>query len=436
MYLTMSKMMTAALVAAALALSLASARSAETASPDDTAHFLAGLPPAADSPLAALSKNSLWQDHARHFDSIFGREERNSLSKIRAFSKERLTEKHQTLLYMFSGPDFLYATSFFPTASTYVLSGLEPVGDIPQLNGLPRASVDQTLRNLEVSLSSILNLSFFITKNMQTQLSAGAVYGTLPVLYVFLARTGKTIHDVSFVSLDGDGNVQVQNDTGSKGTGDRSARGAQGAAKGVRIVFSDGNGPNQTLYYFSTNVADDGVRKSGFLAFCAKLGVADSFVKSASYLMHSGSFTTVRNFLLDHSATVLQDDSGIPLAYFDPKKWRLQPFGRYLGPIGAFPSRYQAGMAELFRKGSAIPIDFGLGYRWRRDESNLLLAERIGSVDGTGVSSALTNGPDSPGTAKTSPKPRRKHSETGTREAPWAHWFQGFPVLFGSRASN
>ena len=37
------------------------------------------------------------------------------------------------MLYMFSGPDFLYATSFFPSASTYVLAGLEPVGDVPPL---------------------------------------------------------------------------------------------------------------------------------------------------------------------------------------------------------------------------------------------------------------------------------------------------------------
>jgi hypothetical protein len=124
------------------------------------------------------------------------------------------------------------------------------------------------------------------------------------------------------------------------------------------------------------------------------------------------------------------------LAYFDPKKWRLQPFGRYLGPIAAFPSDYQPGMAELFRKGNAIPIDFGLGYRWRRDESNLLLAQRLGPVDGTGVSSALTNGSDTPGAAKTSPKPRRKHSESGTNGTPLTRWFQGFPVLFGSSTSN
>ena len=30
---------------------------------------------------------------------------------------------------------------------------------------------------------------------------------------------------------------------------------------------------------------------------------------------------------------IVQDDSGIPLAYFDPNKWNLRFFGVYLGPI-------------------------------------------------------------------------------------------------------
>src|SRR5580700_11421031 len=102
-----------------LALAIAPARSAETATANDTARFLAGLPPAPDSPLAALAKSPEWAQHARFFDSIFTREDANTLSKVRAFAKELLTSsQHDTMLYMFSGPDFLYATSFFPTAST------------------------------------------------------------------------------------------------------------------------------------------------------------------------------------------------------------------------------------------------------------------------------------------------------------------------------
>ena len=354
-------------VAVALALTLAPVRAADTATADDTAHFLAGLPPAADSPLAALAADARWHSHARYFDGIFEREDATTLSRVRAFAQEHLTDKHDTMLYMFSGPDFLYATSFFPNASTYVLAGLEPVGDVPQLTALKRPFLEYTLQNIESSIGTLMNYSFFITHNMKTQLSNGPVYGTLPILYVFLARTGKTVHDVTFVDLDGDGNIQTWNETGGK-------RGTSAAA-GVRIIFSAGNGPWQTLYYFSTNLADGGVTRSGFLTFCGKLGVADSFIKSASYLLHSGGFNKVRDFLLEHSATILQDDSGIPLVYFDPKKWRLQPFGRYVPPLSIFPRAYQPRMAELFRK--ATPIEFGLGYRWRKNASNLLLAQKL-----------------------------------------------------------
>ena len=139
-------------------------------------------------------------------------------------------------------------------------------------------------------MGSLLNFSFFITKNMKIQLHEGPVFGTLPVLYVFLARTGKTIHDVSFVGLDPDGNFQKADEPATTG-GDtkKSARSVtRSAAPAVKIVFSDGDGPKQTLYYFSTNLADGSIERSGFLAFCEKLGPADSFIKSASYLLHSG----------------------------------------------------------------------------------------------------------------------------------------------------
>jgi hypothetical protein len=151
-----------------------------------------------------------------------------------------------------------------------------------------------------------------------------------------------------------------------------------GPANGVKIVFTKGEGPPRTLYYFSTDLSDGGVKRSGFLKFCDGLGVGDSLLKSASYLMHSNAFTKVREFVLSKSVAVVQDDSGIPVRYFDAKDWELRPFGNYLGPISLFPGRAQPGMRELYRKSRAEPLDFGIGYRWRPRESNLLLALRTG----------------------------------------------------------
>jgi hypothetical protein len=143
----------------------------------------------------------------------------------------------------------------------------------------------------------------------------------------------------------------------------------------VKIVFSGGEGrAQQTLYYVQTDVSDHGLKKSGFLKFCEQLGAADGFIKSASYLLHANSFSSMRSFLLDRTAALVQDDSGIPVRYFSSEEWRLRPFGRYRGPIALFTARYQSRLNDVYRRSNPPQLDFGVGYRWRPNESNLLLA--------------------------------------------------------------
>jgi hypothetical protein len=378
----------AALMWAAMGL----ARAAEVTA-DDTAKLLAGMQPSADSPLMPLTKDPSWQRHARFFDSAFGQLEQRQLSRIRAWSDAHLAAPKPTMFYMFSGPDFLYADAFYPKATTYVLSALEPPGQVPDLTRLPRGAIGAALYNVEHSLGSILSFSFFITKQMKTDLRAGQISGTLPILYVFLARSGKTIKSVTPIALDAEGNVK----TGSENPGSNAPRGA-------RITFTGSDGVEKTLYYFSTDLSNGGVKSSGFLKFCSTLAPGNSLLKSASYLLHSGNFTTVRDYILANSATVIQDDSGIPLTYYSSKQWRFFPFGRYLGPIGEFPGRYQQSYAELFRR--AEPVNFGIGYRWRTNESNLLLSVRLPN-DGTApveTTSATDTAPPAPPRPK-KPKP-------------------------------
>lgn len=336
---------------------------AAESTPNDAARFLAGLAPAPGTPLAAKAEDAGWKRHAGFFDNAWSKLDKRQLSKIRDWQAKHLTAPQPVLFYMFSGPDFLYADAFFPKASTYVMSGLEPIGKVPELSDMPTRALNTEFRNLQNSLSSVMTVSFFLTKNMKRQLRIGKVNGTLPLLYVFLTRAGKTIDEVSYVEVDAEGNVHPT------GTGD-----AKTATQGVKIGFTGGDGAKQTLYYFTTDISNGGIKKSGFLAFCDKLGKGDAFVKSASYLLHSGNFSGVRDFLLQNTSAILQDDSGIPVHYFKTDDWDLQPFGRYLGPISLFRGSYQSKLAKLFKAGNRQSIDFGVGYRWRPNESNLMLA--------------------------------------------------------------
>nr|WP_092508747.1 hypothetical protein [Afipia sp. GAS231] len=379
------------LVAAFLFAAVSSGRAADAASIDDTAKFLAGMMPSADSPLMPLTKDPSWQRHAKFFDSAFAQLEQRQISRIRAWSDTNLAAPRPTMFYMFSGPDFLYANAFYPKATTYVLAALEPPGSVPDLTKLPRGGIGAALYNVEHSMGSILSFSFFITKQMKVDLHAGQISGTLPVLYVFLARSGKTLKSVTPVTIDDQGVVHPVGE------------GPASAVRGTRIMFAGADGAEKTLYYFSTDLSNSGVRASGFLKFCATLAPGNSLIKSASYLLHSGNFTTTRDFLLANSTTIIQDDSGIPLTYYSAKKWRFFPFGRYAGPISEFPGRYQESYAELFRR--AQPIDFGIGYRWRTHESNVLLSVRLPDDGTTSPAATSSTEPPSPPPRPRKPRP-------------------------------
>jgi hypothetical protein len=348
--------------AATLLLALAIPARAAEVTVDDTARFLAGMQPSADSPLMPLTRDPAWQHHAKFFDTAFAQLDQHQLSKIHAWADANLAAPRPTMFYMFSGPDFLYADAFYSKATTYVLAALEPPGAVPDLTKLSRGSIESGLANVEHSLSSILSFSFFITKHMKVDLHASQINGALPIIYVFMARSGKTLKSVEAVGLDDKGTLLTGADAG------------RAVAHGARIIFAGGDGVEKTLYYFSTDLSNSGVKASGFLKFCDTLAPGNSLIKSASYLLHAGNFSAVRDWLLANSTTIIQDDSGIPLADYSARKWRFFPFGRYAGPISEFAGRYQQQYAELFTR--AQPIDFGIGYRWRSHESNLLLSVR------------------------------------------------------------
>lgn len=353
----------AALLAFAVMASSTTARSAD-ATPNDTARFLAGMPVAESSPLFPLTKSREWQEHAKVFDSTWADQEKRQLSKIREWTAANLPNRRDTTYYFFSGPDFMYADAFFPGAKTYIMAGLEVPGRVPDIDKLRKGSLPSELSRLRTALRSLLKLSYFITSEMGSDLNRTQLNGTLPVLYVFLARAGKTIKDVELVSIDNDGKLLASTDKDPKNY-----------PKGAKITFTGSDNKEQTVYYFSTNLANNGVAATGFLKWCETFGTGEAFIKSASYLLHNTEFAKTREFLLKTSARILQDDTGVPLRYLEPT-FDVQPYGNYVGPIPVFAGQYQAKVKQLFQQAKAPPISFGVGYRFRLNQSHLMLASR------------------------------------------------------------
>jgi hypothetical protein len=333
---------------------------------NDVARYFAGLALAPGSPLTALSQDPRWATHAREMNLAFSQLEQRQLNNIRIFRSANVapvTQASRTCVYLFSGPDFLYADAMFGDCSTFVLQGLEPVDPVPDLLTMPPAALVGTLEDIEVSLNTLLSFSFFKTKDMRQDFQRAQLKGVLPVIFVFMARTGKEIESVEYISLDKEGKaVQRQ----------------QGFIRGVKIDFVDPtSGSRKAMYYFTSDLSDDALKRNpALLRFCEGLGPANSLLKAASYLLHGGNFTTVRNFLLQNSASVLQDDSGIPVRYFTPDKWTLRFFGTYTGPIDLFKNYFQPDLRKYYEASSPKRLTFGFGYKWNNRSSTLFLAVR------------------------------------------------------------
>jgi hypothetical protein len=338
-------------------------------SPNQNARFLAGLP-VSEEALEPITQKPFFVEHTKAFRDAWTNFGQRQTAPIHAWQKEVVptaTPVARPLVYFFSGPDILHAHAFFPDAPLYVLCGIEPIGTLPEMEKIDPAKLSSSLQQLRQSLESVLSWSFFKTKNMKTDLTATPLQGTLPILYLFLARMNCSVDAVEWVSVDKNGTLMPERMAGT-------------LAPGVRIHFRrEGSAGAQTLLYFSSDLSDGAVEKSGLLKWCASLGRTDAFLKSASYLLHSNGFQACRKFLLQNADRILQDDSGIPLKHFSENQWDLQPFGKYTAPIDLFKEHPQPDLVALYEKCRPAPLPFAFGYQWRPKQSGVLLATQKAS---------------------------------------------------------
>jgi hypothetical protein len=93
--------------------------------------------------------------------------------------------------------------------------------------------------------------------------------------------------------------------------------------------------------------------------------------------MHRDSFDEIRRLIMDNSATLFQDDTGIPFKEFKPMGWDMQYYGEYVRPIKLFENRYQADLDSAFRRANRNPLPFSIGYHYG-SKQNYMLATKVG----------------------------------------------------------
>lgn len=327
-----------------------------------TAQFVAGLKILPGNSLSAEQEDA-WRRYSRVSGADWQNLQKRYLNRIEAWRGRALPANavQQIAFYPFGGPDAANLLAFFPDAKSYVIVGLEPVGCIPS-NFSDYTS--PYFAELRTDLSSVVANGFFRTKEMGGNFKEGTVNGVLPLLLFLIARSGFNVDDVTPVGIVSNGVVVA---------------GGQNKPEtaGVAIRFSDSRHGPRTLTYFACNLQNARLqRKPGTVKYLNDLPPSATLVKSASYLMHKGYFSTIRIVLLAKSTVIVQDDSGIPYRYFSPSVWDVRLYGKYSDPIQLFKNWRQEDLKAAFdARTDPQPLDFGIGYR-RSGDSNLLVASR------------------------------------------------------------
>jgi hypothetical protein len=320
---------------------------------NDAARFLAGMEAlGGEDAFERLRRTPQWRNHASRMNGLWQSFLGRHGQPVAAWARAELGDLRSArgVFYPFSGPDFLFAHLFYPSAETYLLCGLEPCDPLPQWSSLTPDDVAAGCDGLYGSLDTVLQYSYFITKEMRTDLQSTRFRGVLPVFLVFLARTGHVVESVNAVRLDPNGVPVLIS--------------AAGSPPGLQIRFR-GNGGSKRIFYFAQNLANDSCKPGGpFLRFAASLGRPAAMAKSASYLMHESSFSNVRNFILTNCRGIAQDPSGVPYRNFVERGWKMSLYGNYLGSADPFEEYPQPDLIDAYLKGGrGIPaMSFGIGY--------------------------------------------------------------------------
>jgi len=347
--------------------------------------LMAGITPASGDPvidrlakLEAFAEHQAWM--RAHWPPVQAR--LAAMGSWRARHLEFQAPRSRTLLYPFSGPDFLNAYALFPDHARYVMFGLERPGELPDLAGKTAREFSELLVSVRDALHDIFERNYFITSYMSRQLTAPRLRGTVPVIAVMMALNNRQIVSIDPVNLFPDlAAAYAMPD----------AHRPRLPMRGTRIVFFDpATRTTQQLQYLSLDASDRALAfYPGFAGWLAEQGPSTALLKSASYLLHDRQFTQVRNALLLTADTVLQDDTGVPLRVLREAGWNVRLFGEYRKPIPALAYGYQRDLEAAYSQlGALEPLPFPFGYHWKEGGvgSGLMIATRgLATADSEGT---------------------------------------------------
>jgi hypothetical protein len=346
------------------ALALPAAAVAAPLSADQTGRLLAGVeknvPAGIDLPESEL------REYARLASARWSEYERRIGVPMQRWAQAELRpSRGATIFYPFSGPDFATVQRLHPAADRYVLVALQRAGAPPALQQADAAELEAFLGRFSEAWKQFSYIGFFRTLDLDEEAKKpGLRAGAIGPLLAFAARSGYRIVSVDPVRVDAAGHDLEMH------PGARSDPATWGS---VRIVLKRG-GRKVRLDYVRMNLADSTFeRRPELRTWIESMAKHRTVLKAASHLLQSPRFSVVRDALLAHAPSIVQDETGIDYTAL-LERFDVRLYGRFTKPHALFNQEAQRALAEAYQNRSDVkPLAFRVSYQ-REPEANLQVA--------------------------------------------------------------
>ncbi|MCW5807406.1 MAG: hypothetical protein KIT31_33930 [Deltaproteobacteria bacterium] len=293
----------------------------------------------------------------------------------------------KTVVYAFGGGDLVSALVAFPDATELTTISLELSGDPRRLDTLSPEQLDAALAAFRKEIGLLISVGSNLSTNLSDQ-QRNALASQLSSHLLGMATGGYEPVAARYFKLDDKGAIhyftkeEIDADTKpgpALGSGWKAPAFAQ-SFYNVEVEYRAPNDPTiRTFRHVGWNLGDDYLKKHGqLLAHLDAKGKISICVKGASYLLWTDSFAMFRQYLIDHTAWMVTDSTGLAPNFVDPTKLEQVAYGRFDGPptgYGFEPLNGSKADVAMRKMWAATPhkLPFRFGYLDRKGQSHIVI---------------------------------------------------------------
>jgi hypothetical protein len=269
-----------------------------------------------------------------------------------------------TVLYPFSGPDFVTVSQLYPHADRYVMVAMQQAGAPASLEKMSGARAQNFQSKFLREWMKFSRLGFFRTDDLNQDLSdQQAKIGVTTILITFALYAGYDVNDVYPIALDPQSGEYVKTDTGWKS---------------VRLMLSKGGKP-VTLDYVSVDLSDSYLGQQDHAdtrAWLERESHHPVLLKAASHLLQESYFSVLRDMLVANAPLVVQDETGLNYTAL-AKIGTVDLYGGFLYPHELFNRKKQESLARAYKESKNVkPLPFAFSYNKTSERRSLQIVRK------------------------------------------------------------